>query len=208
MNALKLTVLGYVKRAVNVRDDEVRVLLWAFAYFFCLLCAYYVLRPVRDAMGLAGGVRNLQWLFTATFLTMLIAVPIFGVVVAKFPRRKFLTWVYLFFIANILIFYFVFQQQLWKITSARVFFVWVSVFNLFIISVFWSFMADIFFNEQGNRLFGFIAAGGTVGALTGPMKTAIYLARFAAENYPLGLRNLTALAGGNFFSNLLFPTLP
>jgi ATP/ADP translocase len=105
-------------------------------------------------------------------------------------------------------FLFCFQQQLWKITSARVFFVWVSVFNLFIISVFWSFTADIFSNEQGNRLFGFIAAGGTVGALTGPMKTAIYLARFAAENYPLGLRNLTALAGGNFFSNLLFPTLP
>jgi ATP/ADP translocase len=115
MNALKLTVLGYVKRAVNVRDDEVRVLLWAFAYFFCLLCAYYVLRPVRDAMGLAGGVRNLQWLFTATFLKMLIAVPIFGVVVAKFPRRKFLTWVYLFFIANILIFYFVFSNNFGKL---------------------------------------------------------------------------------------------
>jgi len=171
MNALQSTGLEKLKRAVNVRDEEVRALLWAFAYFFCLLCAYYVLRPVRDAMGLAGGVRNLQWLFTATFLTMLVAVPIFGTIVAKFPRRVFLPWVYWFFIINILIFYAVLQYKPWELYSARVFFVWVSVFNLFIISVFWSFMADIFSNEQGKRLFGFIAAGGTAGALMGPAVT-------------------------------------
>lgn len=171
MNTLKSTVLERLKQSINVRDDEVRALLWAFAYFFCLLCAYYVLRPVRDAMGLAGGVRNLQWLFTATFLTMLIAVPIFGTIVAKFPRRVFLPWVYWFFIFNILIFFAALQYQPWEVYSARVFFVWVSVFNLFVISVFWSFMADIFSNEQGKRLFGFIAAGGTAGALTGPAVT-------------------------------------
>ncbi len=172
MNKIRSTVLGYLERAINVRDEEVRALLWSFAYFFCLLCAYYVLRPVRDAMGLAGGVRNLQWLFMATFLTMLVAVPLFGAIVAKFPRRLFLPGVYWFFIFNILIFFAALQYKPWEIYSARVFFVWVSVFNLFVISVFWSFMADIFSNEQGKRLFGFIAAGGTIGALTGPALTA------------------------------------
>ncbi|MEX2451369.1 MAG: MFS transporter [Rhodospirillales bacterium] len=165
-------VVEWVKRAVDVREEELRALLWSFIYFFCLLCAYYVLRPVRDAMGLTGGVRNLQWLFTATFVTMLIAVPIFGAIVAKLPRRIFLPAVYWFFIVNLVIFYFALQAKQYEIYTARVFFVWVSVFNLFVISVFWSFMADLFNSEQGKRLFGFIAAGGTTGALVGPALTA------------------------------------
>ncbi len=169
--------------AVNVREEEVRALLWSFAYFFCLLCGYYILRPLREEMGIAGGVRNLPWLFTGTFLVMLAAVPLFGAAVSRFPRRRLLPIVYRFFIANILVFYFLFEIGAARVVLARAFFIWVSVFNLFVVSVFWSFMADLFGNERGKRLFGFIAAGGTAGALLGPAITT-FLA------VPLGPLNL------------------
>ncbi len=156
---------------VAVRPGEVRALLWSFAYFFCLLAGYYVLRPLRDEMGIAGGVRNLQWLFTATFLVMLAAVPVFGAVVARLPRRRFIPLVYHFFVANIVIFWLLLALDIGKVHVARVFFVWISVFNLFAVSVFWSFMADLYDSEQGKRLFGFIAAGGSAGALAGPAVT-------------------------------------
>ncbi len=160
-------------RLVAVRPDEVRALLWSFAYFFCLLAGYYVLRPLRDEMGIAGGVRNLHWLFTATFLVMLAAVPIFGAVVARLPRRRFIPLVYHFFVANLVIFWLLFMLDAGRIYLARTFFVWISVFNLFAVSVFWSFMADLFRSEQGKRLFGFIAAGGSAGALAGPAITVM-----------------------------------
>ncbi len=165
----------WLARVVVVRPDEVRALVWSFAYFFCLLAAYYVLRPLRDEMGIAGGVRNLPWLFTATFVTLLAAVPVFGAVVAKLPRRRFIPLVYRFFVVNILIFWLLLSFDIGKQHVARVFFVWISVFNLFAVSVFWSFMADLFAAEQGKRLFGFIAAGGSAGALAGPALT-IWLA--------------------------------
>ena len=94
-----------LERVVAVRPEERRALLWSFAYFFCLLAGYYVLRPLRDEMGIAGGVRNLPWMFTATFLVMLAAVPAFGALVAKLPRRRFIPVVYHFFVANIAIFW-------------------------------------------------------------------------------------------------------
>ena len=158
-------------RMVAVRPGEVRALLWSFAYFFCLLAGYYVLRPLRDEMGIAGGVRNLQWLFTATFVVMLAAVPVFGAIVARLPRQRFIPLVYHFFVANLAIFWLLLTFDVAKLTVARVFFVWISVFNLFAVSVFWSFMADLYASEQGKRLFGFIAAGGSAGALLGPLLT-------------------------------------
>src|SRR5215212_8471576 len=94
-----------LERLVTVRPDEKRALLWSFAYFFCLLASYYVLRPLRDEMGIVGGVRNLQWLFTATFLVMLAAVPLFGAVVARLPRPRFIPLVYHFFVINIAVFW-------------------------------------------------------------------------------------------------------
>ncbi|MBI3056823.1 MAG: MFS transporter, partial [Betaproteobacteria bacterium] len=165
----------WLARVVAVRPGEIRALLWSFAYFFCLLAGYYVLRPLRDEMGIAGGVRNLQWLFTATFVVLLAAVPLFGAVVAKLPRRRFIPLVYHFFVVNIAIFWLLLSFDIGKQNVARVFFVWISVFNLFAVSVFWSFMADLFAAEQGKRLFGFIAAGGSAGALAGPALT-IWLA--------------------------------
>ena len=161
----------WLARVVAVRPEEVRALLWSFAYFFCLLASYYILRPLRDEMGVAGGVKNLQWLFTATFVTMLAAVPVYGAFVARLPRRRFIPIVYHFFVANLAIFWLLLELGADRALVARVFFVWVSVFNLFAVSVFWSFMADIYRPEQAKRLYGFIAAGGTAGGLAGPAIT-------------------------------------
>jgi AAA family ATP:ADP antiporter len=174
-------------RVVSVRPGETRALLWSFAYFFCLLAGYYVLRPLRDEMGIAGGVRNLQWLFTATFVVMLAAVPAFGAVVARFPRRRFVPLVYHFFVLNIAAFWLLLTFDIEKVQVARVFFVWISVFSLFVVSVFWSFMADLWASEQGKRLFGFIAAGGSAGTLLGA-GVAVTLA------VPLGPVNLLVIA--------------
>ena len=161
----------WLARVVVVRPEEVRALLWSFAYFFCLLASYYILRPLRDEMGVAGGVKNLQWLFTATFVTMLAAVPCYGALVARLPRRRFIPLVYHFFVANLAIFWLLLELGVDRQLVARVFFVWISVFNLFAVSVFWSFMADIYASEQAKRLYGFIAAGGSAGALAGPAIT-------------------------------------
>jgi AAA family ATP:ADP antiporter len=158
-------------KVVAVRPNEVRALLASFAYFFCLLACYYVLRPLRDEMGIAGGTRNLKWLFTATFFTMLAAVPLFGALVARLPRRRFIPLVYHFFVANLAIFWLLLTLDVARQEVARVFFVWISVFSLFAVSVFWSFMADLYGAGQGKRLYGFIAAGGSAGVLLGPLAT-------------------------------------
>lgn len=157
--------------------------LWSFAYFFTLLAGYYVLRPLRDQMGIAGGVRNLPWLFTATFLALLMAQPLYGALVAKLPRSRFIPVVYHFFVGNLVLFWLLLVFGVEVAIVARIFFVWVSVFNLFAVAVFWSFMADLFDAEQGKRLFGFIGAGGTAGALLGPLLTIVL-------SEPLGPTNL------------------
>jgi AAA family ATP:ADP antiporter len=156
-----------------VERRERPALLWSFSYFFALLCGYYIVRPMRDEMGIAGGVEHLQWMFSGTFLAMLAVVPLFGWVSRRFAPRQFLPYVYYFFIGNLLLFFVLFKSQLAGAWVARAFFIWTSVFNLFIVSVFWSFMADIFNAEQARRLFGVIAAGGTAGALAGPALTAL-----------------------------------
>ena len=171
-----------LRKVVDVRPGEGRALLWSFAYFFCLLAGYYVLRPLRDEMGIVGGVKNLQWMFTATFVVMLAAVPLFGAIVAKLPRRRFIPLVYHFFVANIAIFWALLFAGIDTPAVARVFFVWISVFNLFAVSVFWSFMADLWASEQGKRLFGFIAAGGSAGALLGPLLTVVLVKAIGPMN--------------------------
>jgi AAA family ATP:ADP antiporter len=157
--------------AVPATPQERAAAIWSFGYFFALLAGYYVLRPLRDQMGIAGGVRNLPWLFTATFLTLVVAQPLYGALVAKLPRARFIPIVYHFFVANLALFWLLLTLDVGAVIVARVFFVWVSVFNLFAVAVFWSFMADLFSAEQGKRLFGFIGAGGTAGALLGPVIT-------------------------------------
>lgn len=178
-----------LRRMVDVRDEEVAALLWSFAYFFFLLSSYYVLRPIRDEMGVAGGVDRLQWMFTGTFLAMLAAVPAFGWAVARFPRARLVPVVYRAFVACLIVFFVLMTAGIAPVAAARAFFIWVSLYNLFVVSVFWSFMADLFRNEQGRRLFGFIAAGGTVGALVGPSLTAV----FAVPLGPVNLLLVSAL---------------
>jgi ATP:ADP antiporter, AAA family len=187
MTAPTAALLGWLQRTLPATARERQAALWSFAYFFTLLAGYYVLRPLRDQMGIAGGVRNLPWLFTATFVSLLVAQPLYGALVARLPRVRFIAIVYHFFVANLVLFWLLLILDVEKVIVARVFFVWVSVFNLFAVAVFWSFMADLFASEQGKRLFGFIGAGGTAGALLGPVVTI----RLSA---PLGPVNLLIVA--------------
>lgn len=151
-------------RGLYAAWGESRPLRWAFAYFFFLLTGYYVLRPVRDAL---GSTQNLQLLFTGTFVSMLLLQPLYGALVSRYPRRVFLPLVYLVFIACLLFFYWAFHRDFaWR---SGVFFVWVAVFNLFAVSVFWSFMADVFRNDEAKRVYGYIGAGGTLGGFLGPV---------------------------------------
>lgn len=160
-------------RAVDLRAGEAGPLLLGFAMFFCLLTGYTLLRPLRDAMGIGGGAGALPWLFTATFVAMLALVPVFGGLSARLPPRRFVPLVYRFFAVNLLGFAALVAFDIRATAVGNLFFVWVSVYNLFVVSIFWSVLADSFSSDQGKRLFGFIAAGGTAGTLVGPALTAL-----------------------------------
>ena len=172
------------ERLVDVRPDEVHALLLGFVFNFIVLASYYVLRPIRDDIGAAGGVENLSWMFTATLVGMLVANALFSAIVARMPRRRFIPIAYRFFIANLALFWVLMRtgdatQALWV---GRAFYVWVSVFNLFVVTVFWAFMTDVFNSDQGKRLFGFISVGGTLGGIAGGAATATLVVPFGSAN--------------------------
>lgn len=157
------------RRAIALQPGELRVVLWAAAYFFFLLAGYSILRPLREQMGVAGGVRNLPWLFLGTLGAMLALNPLYGALVARMPRQRFIPLAYRFFLGQLLVFFVLLvalptASQVWV---GRVFFVWVSVFNLFVVSIFWSYLADNFAGERAKRLYAWIAVGGTLGSLAG-----------------------------------------
>src|SRR6185503_15507276 len=159
---------------IDVRPAEVRALGWSWLFIFSVLFSYYILRPIRDEMGVAGGVENLQWLFTGTLIGMLAVNPPFAALVARLPRVKFIAISYRFFAANLLLFAAALhwaraEQDIW---IGRAFFIWASVFNLFVVSVFWAMMVDVFDADQGKRLFGVIAAAATLGGIFGSSVTA------------------------------------
>jgi ATP:ADP antiporter, AAA family len=162
-----------LQRLVLLRPGEGVALLHAAAYFFCLLLSLYLLRPVREAMGIARGADWLPWLMTATLAAMLIANPVYAGLVSRLPRRRFIPWVAHFFAANLLVFAALFQTLPGHggALLGYAFYVWLSVFNLFVVSVFWSLMADVFTEDQGKRLFGMISMGGTLGAVVGAAVT-------------------------------------
>lgn len=183
-------------------------LAWAFLYFFCLLSGYYVLRPVREAMGASNDVQaifppwmiaffaahgmplkefTLQVLFTCTFLIMLLLQPLYGAVVSRYPRRVFLPLVYGFFIATLLLFYVAFHSGMPG--RGMAFFLWITVFNLFAVAVFWSFMADVFSNSEARSYYGYIGAAGTLGAFAGPILTGSLVQR-------IGIANLMLVSAG------------
>jgi len=173
-------------KVLGLERHEYVAVAWSFAYFFCVLSSYYILRPVREAMAVGSGPDTIPYLFIGTFVAMLAVAPVFGWVASSFPRRVFLPWVYLFFASNIIIFWIVFSQAIDSgeeyVWLGRVFFVWLSVFNLFVVSVFWSFMADIYTREQGRRLFGIISAGGSIGALLGGAATSALVVSIGFQN--------------------------
>lgn len=156
-----------------IQSHEWFAVVVAFAYFFCVLAAYYVIRPVRDQLSAAVGSTALPIFYLATFIATLALAPVFGALVARFPRRRFVPIVYLFFIAGMVAFIPLFnaQQSIDARLLGSAFFVYGSVFNLFVVSVFWSFMADLFDAEQARRLFPVIALGGAAGAIAGPALT-------------------------------------
>src|SRR6478672_773219 len=130
------TAPQWLRWLVDVHPPETAAMLAGFGFFFCLLCGYYLLRPLRDAMGLVGGANSLPWLFTATFGAMLALVPVFGALAARLPPPRFVPLVYRFFALNVLAFGLLFWTGAWPVVASQVFFVWISVFNLFVVSIF------------------------------------------------------------------------
>jgi AAA family ATP:ADP antiporter len=160
-------------RRARLRPDEVVRAAWACAAFFLILCSYYILRPVRDDMAVQFGADRLHWLFSGTFLLMLVTVPAFGWLVKRLPRPLVLPAAYGFFICSLAVFCMLFSGGAVTAGLAAGFFMWLSVFNLFSVSLFWSSASDAFTTAESHRLYGYLAAGGTCGALAGPAVTAL-----------------------------------
>jgi len=185
-----------LRRLVVLQPGEAPALLASFATLLCMFSSYTILRPVRDALGVTSGLDKIPYLFWGVFVVMLLLQPVYGWLTSRFPRSVFLPWVYGFFTANLLAFYFWFRMESDHTWIARTYFVWVSVFNLFVVAAFWSLMADVFTREQAGRLFGFIWAGASTGGLIGP-SIANRLA------VPLGAINLLPISAGLLALSLL-----
>ena len=181
------------RSVLQARPGEERAVGLAFLYFFLLLCSYYLLRPLRDAMAPVAGFQNLAWLFTATFVVMLALAPFFGMLVSRVRKQFLLPVTYSFFAFNLLTFYLLFKFAPESRWVAIAFFVWLSVFNMFVVSIFWSFMVDVFRDEEAKRLFGPIAAGGGTGAIIGPLLTQTLAERIGVDGV-VGLSMLLLLA--------------
>ena len=179
--------------AGRVRKGEAAALAVSFTYFFCVLAAYYMIRPVREQLVASVGSTQLPWFYAATFLATLALAPVFGAIVSRYPRRIAVPLINLAFIACLLGFVPLFTLQ--GLLSPRalgiLFFVWVSVFNLFVVSVFWIFMTDIWSIAQARRLFPLIALAGTCGAVAGPALTRLLVGMIGgAARDRAGLRGL------------------
>src|SRR5437870_4886107 len=166
---------NFFGKIVDVKAQEIRALWLAFVFNFVVLGGYYVIRPIRDEIGADRGVENLPWMYTGTLIGMLIANALYAAIVTRMSRRRFIPIAYRFAIANLFLFFLLMRwmpaaQE--RAVLAPIFFIWVSVFNLFATTMFWSFMADVFTPEQAKRLFGFIAVGGSIGGIVGGFVTS------------------------------------
>jgi AAA family ATP:ADP antiporter len=171
-----------LRRVAGVEHHEIRATLTAFVYFFFLMASYFVLRPLRDTMGTIYGVAHLQELFSATFLLSFVVAAVFAGLASRIRLSNFLPWVYGLIAVTLIVFYLLFRTLTNDRWIAAAFYVWVSTFNLLTISVFWSLMADIFSSSQAKRLFGFIAAGGTVGTISAPAFTVLFVDVLGTDN--------------------------
>src|SRR5690606_32344823 len=174
-------------RLIAAEPAEVPAVAGGFALFFLLFASYFMLRPVRETFAIAGGVDNLQWLFTATFVATLVVVPLFGWLGRRVSRRRLLPATYGVSAVVMIGFAGSLLASPGNVWIGRAFYVWLSVFNLFVISIAWSLMADIFRTDQAHRLFGQIAAGASLGGLAGPLLSAVLVA-------PLGHAGLLLLS--------------
>lgn len=180
-------ILRGTARLFNIEENEAPAVIAGLLMFFFLFTGYFMLRPVRETMGIAGGVDNLQWLFTATFVATLIALPLYGWIASKAARRRILPWTYGFFVVNLFAFAAGFVMQPDNLWFARSFYVCLSVFNLLTISLAWSVLADLLATTQAKRLFALIAGGASLGGLTGPLLGTLLVA-------PLGHAGLLLLS--------------
>lgn len=195
----------FFKKTAKIESQELRAVLVSFVYLFCLMASYYTMRPLRDALASEVASEDLKFLWTGTFVVSTIAALVFGGLVSRFKVSSCLPWIYGFFIINIGIFYLLMGayplgspdtmvapvMNTWPIVLAEVkvstvvacvYYVWLSVFNMFVVSVFWSFLADRYSKDQSKRLFGFVAAGGSAGAALGPLATAAIVTDVGVEN--------------------------
>jgi AAA family ATP:ADP antiporter len=186
-----------LRRLVVLQPGEAPALFASFATLLCTFSSYTILRPVRDAMGVTSGLEKIPYLFWGVFVVMLLLQPVYGWLTSRYPRTVFLPWVYGFFALNLVGFFVWFRLQADHTWIARTYFVWVSVFNLFVVATFWSLMADVFTREQAGRLFGFIWAGASTGGLIGPA-----IAHELAV--PLGAINLLPISAGLLLLSLVF----
>jgi ATP:ADP antiporter, AAA family len=186
-----------LRRLVVLQPGEAPALLASFATLLCTFSSYTILRPVRDALGITSGLEKIPYLFWGVFVVMLLLQPVYGWLTSRYPRTVFLPWVYGFFALNLVGFYLWFRLQADHTWIARTYFVWVSVFNLFVVAAFWSLMADVFTREQAGRVFGFIWAGASTGGLIGPL-----IAHELAV--PLGAINLLPISAGLLLLSLVF----
>lgn len=176
MLAIQRHFLSRLQSRLGIEPHEIASAGVATAFLFVVLCSYYMIRPIRETLAAGLPSEYLSWLFTATFVAMLVINPLFGWVASHFSRRKFVPAVYWFFIANLIVFAFVLHRFSGTMASAA-FYVWISVFNYIAVSLFWSFMADVYTNEQSRRLFGYISTGGTLGAIAGPILSYLLVER-------------------------------
>ena len=160
-------------RLIVAEAHEISAVMGGFLLFFLLFASYFMLRPVRETFGIAGGVDNLQWLFLGTFLATLVVVPLYGALAKRVPRRRLLPATYIFSAVVMTGFGLSLITDPDNVWTARAFYIWLSVFNLFVISIAWSLMADVFSVDQGHRLFGQIAAGASLGGLAGPLLSGL-----------------------------------
>jgi AAA family ATP:ADP antiporter len=182
--------------AAQVAPHERRAVMLAFMCNFVLLGSYYILRPVRDTVATVIGVGQLQNLFSATFVGTLVASPIYVMLASRVKLTRLLPGVFWFWLFNVLLFQLLFQRFPLNLWVGAAFYVWFSVANLFMISVFWSLMVDIFTAAQATRLFALIAAGGSIGAIAGPLLTRLLVGR-------LGLSGLLLVAAAGFLLVIL-----
>ncbi len=185
---IKNTVSKFINLSTRIKPNEIRATLLSFSFVFLLMTAYFILRPVRDAMSSDWTDTELSWLWTSTFFFSFLAVSLYGEIISRIKFNYVVPGVYVFFSISFFAFNFLSSMLIDPDIINKIFYVWLSVFSLFHVSVFWSFISNIFSKEQAPRLFGFIASGASIGAILGPSVPIL----FANQ---VGTMNLLVIAG-------------